>query len=800
MAESRPGGSGDLPEDEDGPKRSRICAVCQGPTETFHLNYGASTCFSCRAFFRRAIDRSRNPDFVCKKNGQCPITCQNRKSCRRCRYELCLKAGMKTGFVLDDTQKKVRFRKLIKRLKREKKTTGQKSRKAMDKEPVLPIKFLKKRPVKRDTPAPLTPLTPLPNLNESLDDLFLDLPLKCNDDPLDILDQLEPSIALLMEESDLSSEIEAINASVTCPTQDKACSSRPEPRGAYNTIQSPVEGPSPAKEVHLHLRSDVFEIQGSTAQLETARDQRVHGQAHSDLLSQAATLPESVHYQNVSGYPTPRFQEIKPDLMHLHRQMNWRSAVGQHLDPVFAQAMIGFHASYQGLSKDHLRYHLVSLADCFKGFARQSKTFNSLTSHDQNALVKRNTPIFASLILAKYFGPSLSGSDQLQWLFLGDTTYLRDYIQPMSFNYINSLLRLMIDPRTVHLYYSYIHYISQTFSLNPCWMGPLAHVLLFNTDPKVTPYLHNGPFIQGHFNEVVQKYCDNEAINTDGFAQLLTLLDKVTIIFVSNVYWGERTSTDHTDSGNQCVRYHEPSAITTTVDEKLWIKRECTIVDVALKSVPFGEETLKECIMFNLDVPVSKNFMNKITQTWITRFTNLFKGNDEFHLLSGEQQSLVLKKSVLPAFSVALCHSENMKTPDAQLEFGCGHQDMHSFIEGYKNMLAPGRKWRVMCLKDLNDKAKLYEESFVSDYMSLVRNMSDFIMDSTVVRLLLLYVLYSSAAELFPGHPISKVSAKYLTSLRKHFKFHTKLGEERLDRGLGEIKVLSGMIKTISCP
>jgi len=29
-------------------KRSRVCFVCGGPTETFHLNYGASTCFSCR--------------------------------------------------------------------------------------------------------------------------------------------------------------------------------------------------------------------------------------------------------------------------------------------------------------------------------------------------------------------------------------------------------------------------------------------------------------------------------------------------------------------------------------------------------------------------------------------------------------------------------------------------------------------------------------------------------------------------------------------------------------------------------
>ena len=46
--------------------RSTVCAVCSIDTGSFNLNYGANTCLSCRAFFRRAIQKTRNPKLICK--------------------------------------------------------------------------------------------------------------------------------------------------------------------------------------------------------------------------------------------------------------------------------------------------------------------------------------------------------------------------------------------------------------------------------------------------------------------------------------------------------------------------------------------------------------------------------------------------------------------------------------------------------------------------------------------------------------------------------------------------------------
>ena len=86
--------------------------------QEFIRNYGGVTCFSCRAFWRRAHLNSKVTEFVCKKGASCRITVKNRKKCKQCRYERCKLTGMTEEAILDDDRKKQRFRKMLEKRKR----------------------------------------------------------------------------------------------------------------------------------------------------------------------------------------------------------------------------------------------------------------------------------------------------------------------------------------------------------------------------------------------------------------------------------------------------------------------------------------------------------------------------------------------------------------------------------------------------------------------------------------------------------------------------------------------------------
>jgi len=55
----------------------RVCPVCgeeAPPGETHHPHYGGICCYSCRAFFRRANQRSKAPNLKCKRGQTCQGT------------------------------------------------------------------------------------------------------------------------------------------------------------------------------------------------------------------------------------------------------------------------------------------------------------------------------------------------------------------------------------------------------------------------------------------------------------------------------------------------------------------------------------------------------------------------------------------------------------------------------------------------------------------------------------------------------------------------------------------------------
>ena len=84
------------------------CSVCNVAMVKSRVHYGGVSCYSCRAFFRRTTQREELKK--CKFDGDCSMDHHERKSCRPCRYDRCLRAGMRPDLVLDEDEKKKRFK------------------------------------------------------------------------------------------------------------------------------------------------------------------------------------------------------------------------------------------------------------------------------------------------------------------------------------------------------------------------------------------------------------------------------------------------------------------------------------------------------------------------------------------------------------------------------------------------------------------------------------------------------------------------------------------------------------------
>ena len=83
---------------------TKLCRVC-GDVAGRYKYYGAESCNSCRTFFHRTVIKSQDTTLRClqgqgKPPGTCEINSKSRKSCKACRYDRCLKAGMKKELVV----------------------------------------------------------------------------------------------------------------------------------------------------------------------------------------------------------------------------------------------------------------------------------------------------------------------------------------------------------------------------------------------------------------------------------------------------------------------------------------------------------------------------------------------------------------------------------------------------------------------------------------------------------------------------------------------------------------------------
>lgn len=99
--------------DEDGHAKDdkrpvQPCHVC-GDRAIAHLHYGGICCYSCKAFFRRAVQSGKDKMYKCKRDSDCEVSVNTRRGCQKCRLEKCRSIGMTASWVLSDEQCEIRF-------------------------------------------------------------------------------------------------------------------------------------------------------------------------------------------------------------------------------------------------------------------------------------------------------------------------------------------------------------------------------------------------------------------------------------------------------------------------------------------------------------------------------------------------------------------------------------------------------------------------------------------------------------------------------------------------------------------
>ncbi|CAI2305311.1 unnamed protein product [Caenorhabditis sp. 36 PRJEB53466] len=68
-----------------------FCSICGDKATGKH--YGAMSCDGCKGFFRRTI-RKRHT-YVCRFGEKCQVDKAKRNACRKCRFDVCLRKGMR---------------------------------------------------------------------------------------------------------------------------------------------------------------------------------------------------------------------------------------------------------------------------------------------------------------------------------------------------------------------------------------------------------------------------------------------------------------------------------------------------------------------------------------------------------------------------------------------------------------------------------------------------------------------------------------------------------------------------------
>jgi len=262
------------------------CKVCNEPAAK-HVHYGAMTCFSCRAFFRRSIQNKTAATYVCRRSKNCEINLKTRKNCQFCRYMRCIAVGMKPTWVLSEEERQRRFRK---------------NREKQEQQGFSGQKKTKKSQSGGDSFSEFDTEYTLDSIESSLTDTLMSSPLLMDQALPQTSERSRENIPVILEKQEVLTKVENVNS----PQEDVQLDNISQQ--FFNDILKSGPGPS-YQHVLVKTESGPFQPK-PTLESYQPREQKVFQQASQKVIltPTSTTQPNIVLFTSPSQYQ----QNISP--------------------------------------------------------------------------------------------------------------------------------------------------------------------------------------------------------------------------------------------------------------------------------------------------------------------------------------------------------------------------------------------------------------------------------------------------------------------------------------------------------
>ncbi len=768
-----------------------VCSVCLEPIKKHKcVHYGAITCYSCRAFFRRTCIEKRAeetrlapkepPKYECKTSGRCRVVGSDRRKCRVCRFKRCLQVGMKPEQVLSQEEKEVRFKRFFKKRQDDEKDDGEISTDH------LQYKYRSRESESMGDDSLQEGSSVVPNDVEI--DIEAMILKSLNSDEIDqILSFVEQEMPGLkgvkksyMELQLTSPQDETTTNVVEIKTQEFPMAKQ-ELMAKEDALQQILEDLQTCETIDKSPNMVVQNAEITTKQ---------------DCIKEAfwtgsLTSTTSQHYHS-----NPTFDETSINFSaNNYMVFSEASMIAsmQHPDPGWSSSNCNSAPLIQHFARREQFQWLTKLILAqYEGYLSMTPQFRNLCRSDQVTLQTRNSKLFLMYVLGRVFS-SNTPKEQMAWIYGEDlsASNSRTYHPFILFQSFANIFKSDHQQQAVGKLLDMSYHLKFTCPLPPNSKNLVALLLSFHmmdasdfVDPQTIEAINK--HISTHLH--LHHYLTLAKATQTSLLSILTVMSTIFDTFIScNLY-------------QSSISTHE-IAMPFTIEERLYLQCQLTRYEDALKGVPCGEELCRQFLMFTYGAPPSPRFTSLSNKVFMERAKRVLQLHHEFASLSAQEQAYIWHANGSKAAMMAMLALQACQSGSQQLEMAFNKEDISEFHANFANSRHLQSQLRTLSISDMMPTAPKHVIGFFKDTALKLSKLSA--ASPNIQPLMHLLCLFSDTS--LPQ--MTAVHRKYLLMLEREASClaadnqEVLMGGISIDEvrsGLGDVDKLSHMMRSLT--